>query len=100
YTAALLFSQLSNFAVLVSLSLGQLDVGMLFATYFGYWLMGLAMISLGMVASFLTNNLTVGFLLGVAINVPLVAANYASWLIPSYLWAQRIKQLGIAAYLD
>ena len=100
YTAALLFSQLSNFAVLVSLSLGQLDVGMLFATYFGYWLMGLAMISLGMVASFLTNNLTVGFLLGVAINVPLVAANYAGWVIPSYTWAQRIKQLGIAAYLD
>lgn len=100
YTAALLFSQLSNFAVLVSLSLGQLDVGMLFTTYLGYWLMGLAMLSLGMVASFLTPNLTVGFLLGVLFNVPLVAANYADWFIPSYTWAQRIKQLGIAAYLD
>lgn len=100
FTAALLFSQLSNFAVLVSLSLGQLDVGMLFTTYLGYWLMGLAMLSLGMVASFLTPNLTVGFLLGVLFNVPLVAANYADWFIPSYTWAQRIKQLGIAAYLD
>lgn len=100
YTAALLFSQLSNFAVLVSLSLGQLDVGMLFTTYLGYWLMGLAMLSLGMIASFLTPNLTVGFLLGVLFNVPLVAANYADWFIPSYTWAQRIKQLGIAAYLD
>lgn len=100
YTAALLFSQLSNMAVLISLSLGNLDIGMMFTTYLGYWLMGLAMLALGMVASFLTSNLTVGFLLGVVINVPLVAATYADWVIPSYVWAQRIKQLGIAAYLD
>jgi ABC-2 type transport system permease protein len=100
YTAALLFSQLSNMAVLVSLSLGNVDIGMLYTTYLGYWLMGLAMLALGMVASFLTSNLTVGFILGVVFNVPLVAATYADLIIPSYVWAQRIKQLGIAAYLD
>jgi len=33
--------------------------------------MGIAMISLGMVASFLTRNLTVGFILGAALNAPL-----------------------------
>jgi ABC-2 type transport system permease protein len=100
YTAALLFSQLSNMAVLVSLSLGSVDIGMMFTTYLGYWLMGLAMLALGMVASFLTSNLTVGFLLGMLFNVPLVIATYADWIVSSYVWSQRIKQFSIAAYLD
>ena len=82
FSASLLFSQLCNYAVLVFLSLGNLDTGLLFSTYFGYWLMGLAMLALGMVASFLTNNLTVSFILGAVINVPLVAAMYAELMIP------------------
>jgi ABC-2 type transport system permease protein len=100
YSAALVFSLISNYIVLLSLSLGELDVGMLFTTYLGYWLMGLAMLSLGMVASFLTNNLTIGFLYGALFNVPLVAFSYADWMVPSYLWAEWLKRLGIAAYLS
>ncbi len=79
YTASLLFSLVSNYLVLAYL--GQPDFGLLMATYFGYWIVGLAMLGIGMVASFLTGNLTVGFILGALFNAPLVfAASAPSWL--------------------
>jgi len=72
FTVSLIFSQLTNLAVLNMLTLGQLDTGLFVVTYLGYWLIGLAMISIGMVASFLTRNLTVSFILGALLNAPLV----------------------------
>ncbi|HEX5103020.1 MAG TPA: ABC transporter permease subunit, partial [Pirellulaceae bacterium] len=69
FSVSLIFSQLANYFVLVSLAWdGQsnfvdIDTGLFFTTYLGYWMMGLAMLSIGMVASFLTNNLTVSFIL-------------------------------------
>ena len=74
YTVSLLFSQLSTFIVLAALTLGEVDTGLFFCNYLGYWLIGLAMIAIGMVASFLTNNLTVGFILGALFNAPLAFA--------------------------
>jgi len=88
FTVSLLFSQLSNYGVLLAMTGGQLDNLLLFSTYLGYWFMGIAMISLGMVASFLTNNLTVGFIFGVAINAPLAFFSNADVIFSNNKWIQ------------
>jgi ABC-2 type transport system permease protein len=64
YSVSLLFS----LAYVVVLEfLGDPDWGLLFTTYFGYWLAGSAMLSAGMLASVLTTTPTVAFILGVVI---------------------------------
>ena len=78
FSVALFFSQLTNFLVLLQLSVGDVDVGLFITTYVGYWFIGVAMLALGMAASFLTNNLTVSFILGALINAPLVFLLYVS----------------------
>ena len=90
FTVSLLFSQLSNYAVLLAMTGGQLDNLLLFSTYLGYWFMGVAMISLGMVASFLTSNLTVGFIFGAALNAPLAFFSNADVIFSSGGWIQRL----------
>ncbi len=82
YSVSLIFSLLSNYIVLGGLNLGFLvldglgdpDVGLMLGTYAGYWFVGLAMLAVGMGASFLTKNLTVGYVLGAILNTPLVFA--------------------------
>src|SRR5215213_7025853 len=97
FTVSLIFSQLSSYAVLVSLTLGEVDSGLLFTTYLGYWFMGLAMLSVGMVASFLTNNLTVGFVLGALFNVPLVFAKTADMVVAKASIASMVSRWSVAA---
>jgi ABC-type transport system involved in multi-copper enzyme maturation permease subunit/ABC-type uncharacterized transport system involved in gliding motility auxiliary subunit len=72
YSVSLLYSALCNFVALWTL--GGADLGLFAAQYFGYWLVGIAMLAIGMVASFLTNNLTVAYILGAAFIAPLVFA--------------------------
>jgi ABC-2 type transport system permease protein len=86
FTASLLFSQISNFTVLLLLAMGDVDLGLFLTTYIGYWLTGLAMISIGMVASFLTRNLTIGFILGLIFNMPLVFMQMADVLPSRVNW--------------
>ncbi len=76
FTVSLVFSLVSNYIVL--LNLGDPDFGLLMGTYFGYWIVGLAMLAIGMVASFLTGNLPVGFILGALFNAPLAFAGAVS----------------------
>lgn len=102
FTASLLFSQLANSAVLAGLTNGNLDAGLLSTTYLGYWLMGMAMLALGMVASFLTSNLTVGFILGVVFNAPLVFISYIDTLTPASqaITARTIASFSMSAKAD
>ncbi len=79
YTASLAFSFVSNLYVLSVV--GSPDWGLLVSTYIGYWVVGIAMVAIGMVASFLTGNLTVGFVLGVLFNAPLVFAGSADVIV-------------------
>ena len=90
FTVSLLFSQLSNFAVLLSMTDGNLDNLLLFSTYLGYWFVGIAMIAIGSVASFLTSNLTVGFIFGAAFNAPLAFFSNADVIFSSQKWIQRL----------
>ncbi len=90
FTVSLLFSQLSNFAVLLSMTDGNLDNLLLFSTYLGYWFVGIAMIALGSVASFLTSNLTVGFIFGAVFNAPLAFFSNADVIFSSQKWIGRL----------
>ena len=99
YTVSLLFSQLSTFIVLALLTQGEIDTGLFFTNYIGYWFIGLAMISIGMVASFLTSNLTVGFILGALFNAPLAFAFRAD-TITNRSVAREIKNFSIQERFD
>jgi len=77
FTISLVFSFISNLIVLGQL--GNPDIGLLLATYVGYWFVGLSMLAVGMVASFLTANLTIAFVFGVAFNAPLALLSNSEW---------------------
>lgn len=91
YSVALVFS-LSHLVVLCWL--GDPDPGLMAATYLGYWLTGAALLGLGMLASQLTDNLTVAFILGaVFCAVPVFAAR--AGVILSGAMAQMAERLSV-----
>jgi len=78
YTVALVFS-LSH--VVVLLFLGSPDLGLMVSTYLGYWLMGAALLSLGLLASQLTDNLTIAYILGALLAAVPVFLHHAGVLL-------------------
>ncbi len=94
YSVALMFSAICN--LLVLRTLGRPDLFLFVANYLGYWFVGMAMLATGMVGSFLTGNLTVAFILGVAFNAPLVFADWADAITGSPEWTMAVKHWGLA----
>ena len=100
YTSSLLFAEISTFIVLCFLTLGDLDTGLFCVNYLGYWFIGLMMLAIGMVASFLTNNLTVGFILGALFNAPLAFASMADVILSDRNWSSLISSWSIRGQFD
>jgi ABC-2 type transport system permease protein len=91
----LMFSCVCNLIIL--LLWGTPDAGLFLTNYLGYWFTGLAMLAVGMVASFLTSNLTVGFVLGVLFNAPLALADRAG-AVMSPGAASRVRSWSLAEH--
>jgi ABC-2 type transport system permease protein len=90
YTVSLLFSMVSVLVVLMFL--GIPDLGLFFCNYFGYWLMGLPMLAIGMVASFLTGSVPVAFVLGLVFNIPLYVLRLADRYMTNPEWSAFFKE--------
>jgi ABC-2 type transport system permease protein len=105
YTVALLFSMLfCGFGVMTILTttaqggFADFDKGLIVTNYLGYWLSGAALLSAGMVASILTSNATVAFIVGAALcAVPVFIGSVApsNRLLQSLSVSEQLRDFGL-----
>jgi ABC-2 type transport system permease protein len=86
--------------VIVLTILGSPDWGMLAATFFGYWLAGAAMLSIGMFSSVLTSSGTVAFVLGAALCSIPVFIDRIPGLASLLAWMNIREPLSIGGRLN
>ena len=96
YAASLALS-LSH--VLVLFWLGSPDLGLVIGNYFGYLLVGMALIALGMLASSLTSNATIAFVLGSLFCATVVFLDKVAALISPGL-ARAVTPLGVVYHFQ
>jgi ABC-2 type transport system permease protein len=96
FTVAILFS-LSHLLILAWL--GNPDLGLMTASYLGYWLTGAALLAVGMVASLLTANGTVAFILGAVFCSALVFMDSVETLLGANV-STLVARLGIRPHFQ
>ena len=96
YTASLI---LSLSYVLVLFYLGSPDLGLMFSNYVGYWFVGAALIAIGMLASLLTQNATIAFIVGALFCAALIVTGTAAGAIVPGL-ERTLDALSVIVHFD
>jgi len=96
YTAALI---LSSSHIFILEWLGSPDLGLMFGNYLGFWFIGAALITVGMLASLLTSNITIAFILGAIFCGFFVFINSLGAIVSDSI-QRTIGELGVFNHFD